>query len=69
MTFGKREMTEMTLEVIIKRKHQGRVSDFYLGHIHRENSEENFLQTKMRGICDIFNNFALNCIVIQRGDS
>ena len=39
MTFGKREMTEMTLEVIIKKKHQGRVSDFYLGHIHQEKSE------------------------------
>ena len=33
-----REMTEMALEVIIKRKHQGRVSDFYLGHI-QENTE------------------------------
>lgn len=39
VTFGKREMTEMTLEMIIKRKHQGRVSGFYLGHIHRDNSE------------------------------
>lgn len=39
VTFGKREMTEMTLEVIIKRKHQERVSDFYPGHIHQKNSE------------------------------
>lgn len=69
MTFGKREMTEMTLEVIIKRKHQGRVSDFYLGHIHRENSERKLPANKNEKNSDIFNNFALNCIVIQRGDS
>ena len=48
MTFGKREMTEMTLEVIIKKKHQGRVSDFYLGHIHQEKSERKTTFSKQK---------------------
>lgn len=38
-------------------------------HSREYREENNFLQAKMRGMCDIFNNFALNCIVIQGGDS